>query len=720
MQSARNCGGMINYRRMDKNTIIGLLLMMAVIFGFQFVFSPSEDEVQQQKQEQVDANKEKKDSDEKNVTTDSLSANEFAKLKENLKRYGGDSASIKTDALQVALVDGKVKATLCLDGKNQTVDDAEHAPLSTAMASALRDLNTTYMRNGDFSAMMKPRNDSVVIKNDSLRLVISSKGAMITRATLPAYKSSHKTKNKAFGKYVEVFSPGENEYGFMLNTSTQRYNTQDFYFEPVEKTDSSVLMALNFPNGAQFGIRYTLRPDNFVVHMEVVQKNMNRVLDSSNPMYFDWKQKMRRHEMDGMFEERNSTLYYKFVADNDADYLSESSEQKENFTDAMKWVAAKNQYFSAVFIAQKQFNGMTLSSVPYDKKSPEFADYLKMLNVHSEIDYQADSSNPASFFLYLGPNRYKVLSNIDEMINQYPGGAASGSDNLHLTRLIPLGWTLFRWINTVVVIPVFNWLGSFISSYGIIILILTLLIKLVLTPLTIKSYRSQAVMKILAPDVKAINEKYPDQADAMKRQQKTMELYRSAGASMFGGCLPMLLQMPVLIAVFAFFPSCIELRGQSFLWANDLSAPDAIFSWSTNIPIISTYFGNHVSLFCLLMTVTNILYTYVSMQSQQQQQGMPNMKWMMYLMPVFFLVFFNHYAAGLSYYYFISLLITIVTTYAVRASVKESDVRAKMAEYNKNPKKKKKSGWMARLEEAQRQQQAAMREQQKRGGKKRR
>lgn len=692
--------------------------MMAVIFGFNILFAPSEEEIAQQKQEQVASNQDKKDSGDKQVATDSLSANDFAKLKENLKNYGGDSAVIKTDDLQVALVDGKVKASLNIDGKAQTVNDAETEALSPAMASALRELNNTYTRNGDFSAMMTPRNDSVVIKNDSLQLVISSKGAMITRATLPNYKSTHNTSNKAFGKYVEVFSPGENEYGFMLNTSTQRYNTQDFYFEPVEKTDSSVLMALNFPNGAQFGIRYTLRPDNYVVHMEVVQKNMNRVLDSSNPMYFDWKQKMRRHEVDGMFEERNSTLYYKFVGDNDADYLTESSEQKENFTDAMKWVAAKNQYFSSVFIAQKQFSGMTLTSVPFDKKSPEFNDYLKMLTVHSEIEYQADNANPASFFLYLGPNRYKVLSNIDEMIKQYPGGDNPEFEDLHLTRLIPLGWTLFRWINTWVVIPVFDWLGSFIGSYGIIILILTILIKLVLTPLTIKSYRSQAVMKILAPDVKAINEKYPDQADAMKRQQKTMELYRSAGASMFGGCLPMLLQMPVLIAVFAFFPSCIELRGQSFLWAHDLSAPDAIVSWTTQIPLISSYFGNHISLFCLLMTATNILYTYVSMQSQSQNQSMPGMKWMMYLMPVFFLVFFNHYASGLSYYYFVSLLITIATTYAVRASVKEEDVRAKMAEYSKKPKKK--SGWMARMEEMQRQQQAAMREQQKRGGGKKR
>ena len=222
-------------------------------------------------------------------------------------------------------------------------------------------------------------------------------------------------------------------------------------------------------------------------------------------------------------------------------------------------------------------------------------------------------------------------------------------------------------------------------------------------------------MRLLAPDIKAINDKYPDQADALKRQQKTMELYSRAGANPMGGCLPMLLQMPILIAMFTFFPSCIELRGQSFLWAQDLSAPDAIVRWSGQIPFVTNYFGNHLSLFCLLMTITNIGYTYLTMQSQQQSQAMPGMKWMMYLMPIMFLVFFNNYASGLSYYYFLSLLITIGQTYLCRALVSEDKVRAKMAENAKKPKKK--SGFMARLEEAQRQQQAMLREQEKRKNK---
>ena len=254
-------------------------------------------------------------------------------------------------------------------------------------------------------------------------------------------------------------------------------------------------------------------------------------------------------------------------------------------------------------------------------------------------------------------------------------------------------------------------MSKYISNAGIVILLLTLIIKLVLAPFQFKSFISQAKMRVLAPDIKAINDKYPGQENAMVRSQKTMELYSRAGANPMSGCLPMLFMMPILFAMFKFFPSCIQLRGESFLWAHDLSAPDAIVSWTAQIPFITNYFGNHISLFCLLMTVTNILYTKVTMASSSTQ--MPGMKWMMYLMPLMFLVFFNNYASGLSYYYFLSLLITIIESYACRLLVKEDQVRAAMAEKAKQPKKK---GWWAKkLEEAQRQQKAMMEEQQRRG-----
>ena len=345
-----------------------------------------------------------------------------------------------------------------------------------------------------------------------------------------------------------------------------------------------------------------------------------------------------------------------------------------------------------------------MTSIATEKDAPDYEQYLKDVNIHTMVPYSSDKAAPASFYFYLGPNRYKTLSSYDKY---------SPKEDLKLTRLIPLGWTLFRWINAGVIIPVFDWLGKFISNYGIIILVLTFLIKMVLWPLTYKSYVSQAKMRILAPDIAKINEKYPNQEDALKKQQKTMELYRQAGASPMGGCLPMMLQMPILIAMFTFFPSCIELRGQSFLWANDLSAPDKIIEWGTNIPIISSLLGNHLSLFCLLMTGTNILYNYITSKSQASSQSMPGMKIMLYLMPLMFFFWFNNYASGLSYYYFIALLMTIAQTYISRMFVTEDKVRATMAANAAKPKKKSK--WMARLEEAQKLQQQQQQRQQGKG-----
>ena len=316
----------------------------------------------------------------------------------------------------------------------------------------------------------------------------------------------------------------------------------------------------------------------------------------------------------------------------------------------------------------------------------------------------ASEGTAASFHFYLGPNDYPILSGLDERLD--------AGEDLSLTRLIPLGWGLFRWINTIIIIPVFTFLGSFLTNYGLIILLLTIFIKIIIFPFTFKSYKSQARMRVLAPEIKEINEKYPGDENAMKRQQETMSLYSRAGASPFSGCLPMLLQMPVLIAMFSFFPSAIELRGHGFLWAHDLSAPDSILTLPFNIP----FYGSHVSLFCLLMTIVNIVYTKINMQSQPGGASMPGMKLMTYMMPVMFLFIFNDYASGLSYYYLLSLLITIFQTWIFRRVIDEDKVRAQLLENARKPRKK--SGFMARLEEAQRQQQAALRAQQQAAGKK--
>ena len=687
-----------------------MLLMCAVIFGFMWLNSPSEAErAEIQRQQDSIARVQKEAKEANKVATDMLSATEVAQLKNVLTQMNSDStqhAVIDKQGVKVSLAGSELKGTIAVADTILPFDEvlsssSSNPELHNQAVDAVRKATESYVKNGAFANFLSGSEQTIKLQNDSLAVEISSKGGVISRATLRAYKAYN-------APMVEVFTPNENEYSFTLSNNTQRFETKDFYFTPEEVTDTSVVMALNLDGGAKWALRYTLQPKSYMVRMEMLQSDMQNVIPINiNSIDLNWHQKMARHEEGKMFEERNSAIYYKYYGDNgDVEYTKESGDDEKDIKDKLKWISTKNKFFSAVLIADSLFTNAQLTSREIKKDNKDYEKYLKDLTIRTAIPYASDASNPAGFYFYLGPNRYPTLSAMDRY---------SPNEDLKLTKLIPLGWKLFRWINTGVIIPVFNWLGKFISSYGIIILLLTIIIKLVLSPLTFKSYISQAKMKVLAPDVAAINEQYPNQEDAMKRQQKTMELYNLAGASPFGGCLPMLLQMPILIAMFTFFPSCIELRGQSFLWANDLSAPDKIVQWTGQIPFITNYFGNHISLFCLLMTVTNIIYTYLTMQSQNQQSAMPGMKWMMYLMPLMFLVFFNNYASGLSYYYFISLLITIAQTYLCRLFVSEDKVRAQIAINRKKPKKK--SGFMARLEEAQRQQQAMLREQDKRKGK---
>ena len=554
-------------------------------------------------------------------------------------------------------------------------------------------------RYKEFAQYLTGEEKTVKLENSVLSLDLSSKGGFLSRAELKEYQAYDSSN-------IVLFDPTTSDFNMTLLTNNQRLETRDLYFTPEVESDTTVVMALNLGQNARFAIRYTLLPDSYIVKMDIEQSNMTDIIPSStSEIDIHWYQKMKRNESGRTFEERNSAIYYKY-AGGDVEDLNALETESEEADSRVKWVAFKNQFFSSVIIARDNFTGAKFNSV--DLKETSQTAFLKDMTADMAIEYSSANANPASFDIFLGPNLYPLLSDYDDELN--------ADEDLELTKLIPLGWALFRWINTLIIIPVFTFLGSFMSNYGIIILLLTIFIKLLLFPFTYKSYMSQAKMRLLAPEIKEINDKYPGQENAMVRQQKTMELYSKAGASPFSGCLPMLLQMPILIAMFTFFPSCIELRGEAFLWAKDLSAPDAIFSWETHIPIISSIFGNHVSLFCLLMTVTNILYTYINMQNQPQQSSMPGMKWMMYLMPVMFLFFFNDYASGLSYYYFLSLLITIVQTYAFRFIIDEDKVKAQMKANAKKPRKK--SGFMARLEEAQRQQQAMLREQQKQQAKK--
>ena len=688
---------------MDKNTIYGLLLMALVFFAFMWM-SPKKENTETVS-ESVNQTEQTSSA---TLTPDSLSATEKGWLISNMRDHamtGTSTAELIGNGINLHASGDSVWGTVTVNGKSLDWKDVTASDLSKMTVSEqreavrmVRDASNSMGRYGKFSRFLSGTNEQKVLENEVIKLTLDSKSGSITRAELKKYDTEYSAdETKKVKRKVVMFDNGSDSMSLTLPLP-QPIETKDLYFAASQPNDTTVLMKLDLGGGAWWALEYTLpRGDSYVIGMRVLQHNMSNVVQSNNRILgIDWSQRIRRQEMGRMFEERNSGIYYKF-AGGSVERLSENKDDSEERQAKVKWIGFKNQFFSSVLISDKNFNTSDFTS-----RIEKNNDYLKSVEAAAEVnDYDWNAENPAGFHLYIGPNLYPLLSHVEDSIE--PG------TDLDLTKLIPLGWALFRWINVGVVIPVFSFLGKFISNYGIIILLLTIFIKLVLFPLTYKSYRSQATMRVLAPDIKAINEKYPGNENAMLRNQKTMALYSKAGASPMSGCLPMLLQMPILFAMFTFFPSAIELRGQSFLWAHDLSAPDAIISWSGNIPLVTEYFGNHISLFCLLMTVTNVIYTYINMQNSPGQ--MPGMKWMMYLMPVFFMIFFNNYASGLSLYYFLSLLITIIQTYCFRFIIKEEDVRKRMAENARKPRKK--SGFMARLEEMQRQQQQMLKEQQK-------
>ncbi len=596
---------------------------------------------------------------------------------------GGLEGTVKTDS---------TSTDVCSLLSGRTVLEG---PAQLKAVRAVRNFIDRTAKYQGFARQLGGEGKELTLENELIQVKINTKGAMVSEVTLKKYRSEVHGDTAL----VKLFTPETDSYSFRLYTADQRIDTRDFNFNVTAESDTAVMLTLEPAAGASWGVRYTLQPDSYLVGMEIVQKGMSQILPASTASIdFDWHQKMVRNEQGRTFEERNSSIMYKYLGDS-PDELSNAKDAKKDLNGKVRWVAFKNQFFSSVLVAQDPFTQALLISSPLKDNK----EYLKDMSMAASLPYTTGDGTAARFDFYFGPNDYPLLSKLEDKI--------CPDEDLSLTRLIPLGWGIFRWVNVILIIPVFDFLGRFISSYGLIIFLLTVFIKLILFPFTFKSYKSQARMRVLAPEIKEINEKYPGNENAMLRQQKTMELYSKAGANPMSGCLPMLLQMPVLIAMFSFFPSAIELRGQSFLWAHDLSAPDSILTLPFTIP----FYGNHVSLFCLLMTTVNIIYMHISMQNQPGGQSMPGMKVMSYAMPVMFLFIFNDYASGLSYYYFLSLLITILQTWLTRKFVDENKVRAEMAANAKKPRKK--TGFMARLEEAQRQQQAALRAQQKKGGK---
>ncbi|MDE6394373.1 MAG: membrane protein insertase YidC, partial [Duncaniella sp.] len=583
---------------MDKNTLTGLLLMGLVIFGFMWLNKPSAEELERQRQERarMEAEAAQKAEDNALLTLDSIRPAEVATIAATIRELGQNDSLTHTSNLNVEAInltvdaEGNVTGTVEADGQSVPVAPLlanDTSSMSTRLAAAaikaLRKGLATAARYRGFARHLSGDSTTVTLANKLVTLELSNKGGVISRASLNDYKSYDSTQ-------VTLLDPATDTYSFTLTSANQRFETKEFYFKPIVENDSTVCMMLDLGDGASWGIRYSLPADGYLVNIDVVQQGMQSIIPTSvATMDLTWNQKMRRLEAGRVFEERNSGLYYMFP-DGDVDNLSENSDDKEELTQRVKWVSCKNQFFSAVLMARSNFAAADLRSTIL-KDNPDF---IKQMGIALTLDYSASLANPASFVMYLGPNSYPIMRDIED--NIFP------EEDMHLTKLIPLGWPIFRWINTLIIIPVFTFLGSFISNYGIIILLLTIFIKVLLYPFTYKSLISQAKMRLLAPEIKAINDKYPGNENAMKRQQESMALYSRAGANPMSGCLPMLLQMPVLVAMFWFFPSAIELRGESFLWAKDLAAPDAIISWNANIPFISSTFGNHISLFCLLMT----------------------------------------------------------------------------------------------------------------------
>lgn len=623
---------------MDRNTIIGFLLMALVLFGYTWYMQPSPEQ------------------------------------KAAMQRY--QDSLLQVENTRLAEIDN-VETAATDPVEEMTVDE-----------------HTLRLRNEyvDFAPFAEGEEKTITLSNPQVTLTFSTHGGRLTQAILNEYNTYDSLP-------VMLFNSENNAYGFIFKAQGRTINTADLYFVPELSADNRTLsMKLPFENGSSFEVRYTLPEEGYMLDMKIYQNGMENILPRNTvdlDMY--WSQMLRRQERGRMFEERNSALYYKFVG-SDVERLSKTKDEHESITTGLKWIGFKNQFFSSVLIADRKLNGARLESTVL----PEDNTYLKSYKAETTVDYDPMSTEGPAFRFFLGPNLYPLLKSYDKGLDS--------DDKLQLPKLIPLGYKFFRWINTGIIIPIFTFLGKYFTNYGVIILLMTLIIKAVLMPLTFKSYMSSARMRVLKPQMEEINAKYPGQDKAMDRQRAMMELYSNAGVNPMSGCLPMLLQMPILLAMFAFFPSSIELRQQPFLWADDLSSYDAIFTWDAYIPLITPYFGNHISLFCLLMTITNILYTKINMDSTGGGQQMPGMKLMMYLMPLMFLFIFNNYASGLSYYYFVSLLITIIQTYIFRKCINEEKVLAKLKENQKKPRKK--SGFMARLEEAQRQQQAALKRQQ--------
>ena len=605
---------------MNKNTIIGFLLIGVIMFGFTWYQS-------RQYQEQMEAQ----------AQLDSIARVEQM-------------------------------AAMAMDSVKKAQGTVAETDVKVSSIPAYKDSLLTSARMAEASMYR--------LANDRIEIEFTSRGAQPYSVKLNDYKSYDSTD-------LYLIRPDMSRYDIKLYAG-ENINTKDFNFEVVEHSDSVLVMRLPFSNGGFIQQRYALAKDSYSLYNELSLVGMDGVIPHNVSMLdIDWNVVIPRLEKGYKYEKQYSMLDYYFTGDKKPEQIARGKDDSERVDTKVKWFAFQQQFFSAIMTASNEFASADFDVKYFAEDDPSKNLMACSAKLRSDFNIAAgDVVLPYEF--YFGPNDYSILSDYGQKYE----------------KIIPLGGWLVGWISRFVIIPCFNLLGRFITNYGLIILLMTILIRVVISPLTIKSYKSSAKMQVLKPEIDQLNKKYPNEKDAMKKQQAMMELYRKAGISPMGGCLPMLLQMPILFAMFRFFPACIDLRQQKFLWADDLSAYDSIWNFGVNVPLL----GDHLSLFALLMAVTMFFYSKMTSSQMSDDPNMAGMKFMsVWMMPIMMFFICNNLSAALSYYYLLSNIFTMAQTWYIRKFVVTEDrVRAEMVANANKPKQKSK--WQQRLEEAQRMQ----------------
>ena len=643
---------------MDKKSIIGIAVVALLFLGFAYFSSKEQQEFQQQK-----------------------------------AIYNAYMDSVARASRPVATPDSLAFGDVLADPA-----DAD----SIAAAAYQRQVETL---GASLAAARDAEAEEFTVENEVIAVRFSTRGGQVMGVTLKDY-----TKYAPRGERnqpIELMDPATARFAlsFYVKNGLRNIpvNTMEYVFtaEPVATLDDGARqVVMRLPIAAESALEYryliynTKSPErDYLVDFDVRLVNMAREMANQTQILIDWSNTSYQNEKGFQNENMYTTLAYRFPGERSIEELGMSEESKsKEVSSQVNWVAFKQQFFSSVFIAPEN---VTYANMRFDTAAPE-SELLKNFSAQMAVHYTQQTEG-YDFAFYFGPNKYSILKKVE-----FPAG-----DDIHLERLVPLGWGIFGWVNRWCVIPVFDFLRNYISSFGIIILILVILVKLVISPLTYKSYVSMAKMRLIKPQVDELNKKYPKPEDAMKRQQATMELYKKAGINPMGGCIPMLIQLPILIAMFRFFPASIELREQPFLWADDLSSYDSVL----NLPFSIPFYGDHVSLFALLMAVSLFGYSWFSyQQTASSQPQMAGMKFMMvYLMPIMMLFWFNSYSSGLCYYYLLSNLFTIAQTLVIRRMVDDEKIHAIMQANAARKSKGKKSKFQQRYEELLRQQEAQQR-----------